>query len=464
LREPEAVVSARHALGVRLAACRRAAGLSQVQLAKQLVVSRSTIANVETGRQHVSDDFWAAADTALSAGGSLLTASAEVEEAARRARAGAASPATPPGPVILPAVYAASRSVPAAAPSPVPGGPGGTGPDLVAAAAAQACGHAARTAVSGIGPGTVEQLTADVVRLGRAYVAGAPLPLFAAMHQALDRVQGALDQKAYPAQVRDLTFLAGALCGLMSNGTLDLGREDAADDLARAAWTYGTVIDHGPLIGWARGTQALAAIWDHRYADAVRYAEEGLTRLPSGTGAVRLHAIRARALAGHRDFTQARAAITAATDASGGGQADPLHDGMAGEFAFPAAKLHYYQALVATRAGYTAEAQAAALSAVKLYEAAPRAARSYGCEALAYVQLATARLMSGDADGAAEAIGGLLRLDPGRRISSLHEHLDACRELLHDPAFRGSAAAAELARQLAAFSAVSITSALPAAR
>ena len=95
------------------------------------------------------------------------------------------------------------------------------------------------------------------------------------MHQALGRVQAALDLKAYPSQARDLNFLAGALCGLMANATLDLGREDAADDLARAAWTYGTVIDHGPLIGWARGTQALAAIWEHRYADAVGYAEDG---------------------------------------------------------------------------------------------------------------------------------------------------------------------------------------------
>ncbi|HUY48782.1 MAG TPA: hypothetical protein VMV92_24200 [Streptosporangiaceae bacterium] len=98
----------------------------------------------------------------------------------------------------------------------------------------------------------------------------------------------------------------------MANATLDLGREDAADDLARAAWTYGTIIDHGPLIGWARGTQALAAIWDHRYADAAHYAEDGLTHLPAAMGAARLHAIRARALAGHRDFSQARAALKAA--------------------------------------------------------------------------------------------------------------------------------------------------------
>ena len=178
-------------------------------------------------------------------------------------------------------------------------GHGGGWLDVIAVAASEAREHAEKAAVTEIGPGTVEQLTADVVRLGRAYVSAPPLPLFAAMHRALGQIQAALDQKAYPAQARDLNFLAGALCGLMANASLDLGREEAADDLARAAWTYGRIIDHGPLMGWARGTQALAAIWDQRYPDAVRHAEDGLAHVPAGTGAVRLHAIHARALAAH---------------------------------------------------------------------------------------------------------------------------------------------------------------------
>lgn len=46
---------------------------------------------------------------------------------------------------------------------------------------------------------------------------------------AFNRIQVALDQRTYPAQARDLNFLAGALCGLMANASLDLGREEAAD-------------------------------------------------------------------------------------------------------------------------------------------------------------------------------------------------------------------------------------------
>jgi len=463
--EPEAIANARRVLGAQLAACRRAAGLSQQELADEAGFSRSAIGNAETGRPGASHDFWLSVDKAVSAGGSLVAQYAKIDTAARLARArGVQQPEADPPPGTSPIISPPAQLQPDLTLVPLSAIPGVTEPDLLSAAAAQARDHAAHAAVTGIGPGTLEQLTAEVVRLSRTYVAGSPLPLFAAMHEALGRVHEALGQRLYPAQARDLNFLAGVLCGLMANASLDLGREDTAEDLARSAWTYGTIIDHDPLIGWARGTQALAAIWDRRYADAAHYAEDGLTHLSTGTGAARLHAIQARALADHHDFREARAALTAATDASTSTQPDQLHNGIAGEFAFGAAKLRYYEALVLNRAGYPADAETAAAAAINLYEAAPGQARSYGCDALAHVQLATARLMRGDADAAAEAITGLLRLDPGRRISSLNEHIDACRELLRGPAFHNSQAAADMSRQLTAFSAVNITSPLPISR
>jgi hypothetical protein len=50
--------------------------------------------------------------------------------------------------------------------------------------------------------------------------------------------------------------------------------------------------------------------------------------------------------------------------------------------------------------------------AAGLYEAAPLRARSYGWAALAHVQLAVAQLMAGKLDDAAEALAGVLALDP----------------------------------------------------
>jgi hypothetical protein len=153
------------------------------------------------------------------------------------------------------------------------------------------------------------------------------------------------------------------------------------------------VIDHDALMGWARGTQALAAIWDQRYADAVQHAEDGLRHLPAGRGAARLHAIQARALAVHGDPVEAAAAIAAAEHARTNAHPDELHDGVAGEFAFDDAKLAYYGALTLADAEDLTQAEHAAEAAVRLYQALPARSRSYGCAALARVQLARVRLM-----------------------------------------------------------------------
>jgi tetratricopeptide (TPR) repeat protein len=422
--------------------------------------SRSTVANVEIGRQDVAREFWQGSDDAVGADRRLLAAYHRVEAAARREQATALRGkrlADSPHP----AVITTSSELTPAADLTVALHEAYYPEDVIAGAASQARDHADVAAVTQVGPGTVEQFKVEVVRLGRAYVTRPPFPLFTAMRQVLGRVQGALNQKVYPAQARELTFLAGALCGLMANASLDVGREEAADDLARAAWTYGKVIDHDPLMGWARGTQALAAIWDNRYLDAARYADQGVAHLPTGIGAARLHAIRARALAGHRDFTQARAALQAAAHARSGDRPDVLHNGMAGEFAFGEAKLRYYESLVLVSAGYPAEAERAASAAVSLYQAAPDRARSYGCEALASVQLATARLMTRNLDGAAEAFNTLLELTPDRRISSLVTHLEPSRELLRSPAYRTSRTARQLETQLAAFTTANPPAALP---
>ena len=58
MRESEVAAAHSSTLGVELAAYRRAAGYTQAELAELTEYSRSTIANVETGRQYVSRDFW----------------------------------------------------------------------------------------------------------------------------------------------------------------------------------------------------------------------------------------------------------------------------------------------------------------------------------------------------------------------------------------------------------------------
>ena len=415
---------------------------------------------METGRQHVPADFWLRADETLDAGGSLIAASVEIDALVRQEQRDAARQ------VLRVIAWDEGRSQGMGAIG-APAGPVGLGGDgagwvdVLTAAAGMARDHAQKMAVTEIGPGVAEQFRSDVARLSRAYVSGPPAPLFTAMGRVLSRVQAALEQRTYPGQARELGFLAGAVCGLMANASLDLGREDAADELAMAAWTYGRVIEHGPLMGWARGTQGLAAIWDKRYLDAAGHARDGLAYAPSGMAAARLHAIQARALAADGDRAQARLALQAAGAAYEQARGDDLHLGIGGEFAFDDAKLWYYRALTFADIGDLAQAGSAAATAIKLYEHAPARSRSYGCQALARVELARAHLNGNKLDDAAEVLAGLFRLEPGMRISSLHEHLQAFRSELRGPASHGSRTARQLEQQLAAFSATRAARALP---
>ncbi|WP_431729088.1 helix-turn-helix domain-containing protein [Verrucosispora sp. TAA-831] len=83
---PETVAEARRLLGARLADVRTAAGVRQVDLARMVRWSRSTVANVETGRQSAPREFWLGCDLALGARGLLVAAWVETEALSNRLR------------------------------------------------------------------------------------------------------------------------------------------------------------------------------------------------------------------------------------------------------------------------------------------------------------------------------------------------------------------------------------------
>jgi len=100
--DPQQLREAKQALGRRLRDLRTARGLRQKDVAERVVSTRSTVANVETGRQVVDRIFWQQCDALLQAGGQLIDEydayrrleqqhRAERDEAARRARWGVAA-------------------------------------------------------------------------------------------------------------------------------------------------------------------------------------------------------------------------------------------------------------------------------------------------------------------------------------------------------------------------------------
>jgi transcriptional regulator with XRE-family HTH domain len=88
-----AILQARRALGEQLAAYRQAAGLKQEELAPLLHYGRSSVANVETGRQKGPQRFCQRCDEILGADGALLAAY-EATEAGIQEQRHQARPAT----------------------------------------------------------------------------------------------------------------------------------------------------------------------------------------------------------------------------------------------------------------------------------------------------------------------------------------------------------------------------------
>jgi len=142
---PQEIVAAQKALGAQLARLREAAGATQVDLAATILTSRSTVANVETGHNPGTLDFWTRADNALHAGRELIRGYEEVRALIARQRKYAARTAAATRSA---AVERAARGVDAG-----PAGPGTlvsrpTGPtgSLLAGVAAVAPGGGARYA------------------------------------------------------------------------------------------------------------------------------------------------------------------------------------------------------------------------------------------------------------------------------------------------------------------------------
>lgn len=93
VNEPEAVAVLRRALGRQLAARRTAAGYNQTAFAPLTGYARSTVANVEVGRQNVPRDFWQRCDAALGTDSPLTARYDELQAVIQQRRDAVASAA-----------------------------------------------------------------------------------------------------------------------------------------------------------------------------------------------------------------------------------------------------------------------------------------------------------------------------------------------------------------------------------
>jgi tetratricopeptide (TPR) repeat protein len=322
---------------------------------------------------------------------------------------------------------------------------------LVRSVARESADHASCVEPSNVGPGILEQLHADVRRLARAYVTEPPLQLFAFLVAVRDPVFERLAGRQHPAQAAELCLLAGELCGLLANASLDLGNRYAAADHARAAWTYGEVIGHHSLRGWARALQAMIAYWSGQPQEALLLAQSGQRYAMSGNVLARLAGLEAQALAGLGRADEAVIAIGRAQDAFGSGY-DELQDDIRGEFAYTRARLAAVSARVFIGVGQHDRSIEQGDLAIDLYRSGPPEERSYGCEALALIDLAAAHIQRRELDGAGSVLAPVLNLPSTHHIELYSHGLTRIRNLLRRPEHRETREAGQLVERIEGFS------------
>ncbi|MEV0093703.1 hypothetical protein [Streptomyces sp. NPDC050738] len=332
----------------------------------------------------------------------------------------------------------------------------------IAMTARDAAAHAGHAASAHLPEMTLDQVEDDVRALAVAYETTDPVAAFRRAEDLLLDVQDKLERTQRPRQQERLYLSAGMASGLLSVASFDLAMLGPAVQFARTSAMYGQTIEHGPLQAYAHGALAYLAYWCSRPTAALRNIN--IARGFSGVGAVgqaRLAAIEARALAhlGRPQDTEhaIRAALAPATDLR-----DDLHDDVGGEFAFAPARAAMSHATTYLVLGDAGQAESSAKHALQLLDGDPQADRPVQMQVT--VDLARARLMHGELDGAGEALAPVFATAVEWRTIGLVDRIARLRAQLARPELVSAPMASSLAEQIEDFVARAAARPLPGSR
>lgn len=292
--DSDAIAEARRALGALLAAFRRRAGLKQQDLAPQTGYGRSTVANVETGRQGASGFFWQRCDKVLEAEGALLRAHEQLKSLVRQRDAAAAE------------IAIAHRPTGTNRPLPPLGPERPIGEGVAGAATLDTAGEIQqRTRATGASNideprlSHIERVALQAIEQNERTPPPVLGPQVLRLRRHVDRLLGG---QQLPRQRQRLFVAAAQLSGLLGAVALDLGLWQAARAYGAEAFELATWSGDANLQAWARATQSLIEYYSANYHDALAYAEDGQRLANNGPQCVRLALNgEARALARLRD-------------------------------------------------------------------------------------------------------------------------------------------------------------------
>jgi tetratricopeptide (TPR) repeat protein len=339
------------ALGRRLAQHRKAAGHTQQTLGPLVFAGRSTIANVEAGRQRVRREFWKRCDELLHSGGALTAdydrlAGSEHRELARL-------PDANPKPEKTPA-YAEDRPDP--------------GPVSVLAAQADVVRHRIDRALgrSEVSASSLDDWDRTSAEHARATRHRSPQEQLA---ELLDDVAGLdlLHERRHTASsLRRTTMLTARMAGLVSLTMLKLNRHGPARQWGHTARQAAAEAGDPATNAWVWAQEAFRFFYGGDLLEAIGAARRAqhLAGHNAHVGSALAAALQARAYAVIGDAAQTRLALAKAEDVL-----DRLgaHAVIASAFGYDEAQLRFHAGNAYTHLGDVEAAWAAQDRALTLY-------------------------------------------------------------------------------------------------
>lgn len=298
-----------------------------------------------------------------------------------------------------------------------------------------------------VGATTLEQLDEDVRRIARDYLGNPPVPLMLSTLRVRNRVFTLLEGRQHPNQTRHLYLTAGRLCGLLAWMASDLGRHAEAETQARTAWLCAELAGADGLRAWVRATQSKVAYWDGRVQESAKLAQDGMRFAAADTARVLLASLSARAYARIGDPAEAHAALHAAEDE----RERSGEDEVGGLFGFSEAQQSYMAGSTHLWLKEPKDALAASERAVWLFDVGSQSERFYGAEMLALMDAATALVLGGDLDGAADRLHPVLALPAEQRLDTFTSRLGEMRDALRRSRYATSRASVEIQRDIEEF-------------
>jgi hypothetical protein len=288
------IAEAWRALGRQLAASRRAADLSQEQLAPLSAYSRSTIANAETGRQHVQRRFWERCDAALGTGSALARGHDEVMAAQRGSHVRSAAAAKHARIVVSRDAGPHSPFLPEPAIRPEPG----SGPGLVQVECVRQWldGSLTGGAVSRADVDAWEQAVLHHGQATRTRPAGEHIVELSA---DLAELGGVIRRCHSASSLRGMVRVAAQMSGLMCLLFVKLDARDEFRKWAGTARTAAAEAGSAAILSWVLAQEAYGHFYSGDLGQAIEVAQHAQS-LMHGTphvGAVLAAALEARAQA-----------------------------------------------------------------------------------------------------------------------------------------------------------------------